>query len=220
MDFDRAAILAEASALLGYPATRSDFLCGNIPMTLRVMSAGNSFNHSAVYYPAYFTSTTAWTREDHAAYNFVDGTENGDGGDWTLWNGGVNDSGLGLLPRNNGAPTRTIMDVPTYYAPGSGEVWAAPDNAYQDFDYPPQILADYLFSPLNAYLTLVGDGINGMNNGYCYSKEGVGPYGQDYYVGPTLSFIVPEPTTLAVLLFAGLPVLRRRPTSWSSCTSR
>lgn len=212
MDFDRAAILAAASATMGRPASYLDFSIGEFQMAFTVTYRVDAPDYTYFcHYPAYFTSTTAWTRENNATYNFADGTENGDGSDWTLWNGGVNDSGSGLMPRNHGASTRTIMDCPTYYDPNSGIYWSdyATGTFSVSFSLPPEMFADYLFSPLNAYLTIVGD-ID--SHEYCYSKEAANLYGQPY-LAPNLHFIMPEPTALAMLLFAVMPILRRRRTS-------
>jgi len=204
MAFDRAAILADAATQLGRPATANDFINGTLTMTLSLMSNGGGFNHTAMYAPAYFTSTGAATRENHIAYNFADGDENaGTAGEYVLWNNGVNDSALGNAPRNSGVVTYTVQDCPHYI--GTPIMWSAADFFYQDFAYSGTMAAGYLFSPLNAYLEPYGDY---SNNGFVNAKEGKWADGTTYG-GPKLT-IVPEPMTLSLLAAGALALLRRR----------
>lgn len=221
-DFDREAIKAELRATVNGGGVDDATVINELingtgtVVTLRLMSVGGTgFNHAAAYFPAYLTSTTAWTGESHASFAYADGTDAVNPIDLnvtTPWNGLVNQSALGMLPRNGnvpGSPTLangTVRDCPWYWAAGSAQVWSAVDETYQTFTFPGAIIAGYLYSPLNAYIVMSND--NADNNGAAYSKEGL-VFGS--YAGPVLTVtVIPEPMTLSLLAAGALALIRRR----------
>ncbi len=188
MDFDRAAILADASAALGYTATAADFTSGNVTVTLQLMSAGWGFNHSAAYTPGYFTSTTNWT-ESGASFNMADQV-NG-----VAWNGGG----------SNG----DMRDCPLHLTASGGQVWAAGDSTYQTFTIPADTATGFLFATTEG-VALEMNGADWSNNGAVYSREGLWIDGVTY-AGPKLTVtVVPEPCSMLLIAAGAVATLIRR----------
>jgi hypothetical protein len=205
MDFDRTAILADASAQLGHTATAADFTSGAVTMTVSIM--GSTTATTDMFWPSYFTSTTqaifgVTGALNQASYNAA---QNNGGVGIVKWNNGV-DQGNAPDHSNRWPGQGTRMDCPMYidnYAGGAktGGVFMNPVYTYTDFAYPGDLAAGYLFcSGTNPYLELYGT--TGNSPGYCYSMEQAG-------AGPKLA-ITPEPCSMLLIAAGAVVTLVRR----------
>jgi hypothetical protein len=220
MDFDRAAVLADLSAQLGHTATPADFGPGACVLTVYLKAvapaAGGTWT-AQQYWPGYFTSTTTWSNENRASWSYVDGTDANnpiDVANTTAWNGLVNQSALGQVPRGDAIPGTTgcVRDCPWYVDTTVAPVMWSSTEVYQPFTFTAAEAVGYLFNPLNAYVSMcVAGDVTGQsqyavpgNNGSVYSRQG--GVGNE----PLLNIAIPEPMTLSLLAAGALALIRRR----------
>jgi hypothetical protein len=183
MDFDRATIVADITAALGRAPVAADFTSGAVVVTLSEMSSADwgTFTHTAMYTPAYFTSTTPWS-ESGSSFNMSDRPSS------TMWN-------------NSGDWHNALSRTQ-----GTAQMWSAPDYTYQVFNVDANVASGYLLTgAVSAGIMVMGNDYS--NNGTCYSREATS---RGLYAGPVLTVTVPEPMTLSLLAAGALALIRRR----------
>lgn len=213
--YDKQAVLASMTAMLGHTPTLADFQSNAVGLNLKMMANaewGGGFDHSSVLYKVgALLSNTDWS-EMGASFSYSDNATQ------TRWNNGV-DYGTHIWPSNsayNGCLRYAGLDL------GDQNIlpvlWSTGDYLYQTFAIDPEVAYNYLTNPVAVALmpysiTVNGDGswaTNFNNNGTTYSKEGVSSvYGAGVYVGPDL-VVTPEPCSMLLIAGGAVALIRRR----------